>query len=127
MTRFLVATDSVHMTAAACDYLQERVDADDEVVVVAVSEEADGESERDAADAANVAQVRLATADVVVDTRKGDPGPEIEAAVDAHDADELVIGSPSGEPGTDRRVGSTAQSLVANADVPVVVVPLQSL
>lgn len=131
MTRFLVATDSVHTTATACDYLQGRLDADDEVVVVAVSERENEESGRDAADAANVARVRLADTDVVVDSREGKPGPEIETAVEAHDADELVVGARSGEPGvesgTERRVGSTVDYLVTNATVPVVVVPLQRL
>ena len=36
MSRFLLATDSVHTTAAACDYLGERLSDGDAVIVVSV-------------------------------------------------------------------------------------------
>ncbi|MFC7165477.1 universal stress protein [Halospeciosus flavus] len=122
MTRFLLATDSVHTTAAACDYLQGRLAGDDEVVVVSVT---GPETGRDAADAANVARVRLTDADVVIDSRDGEPGPTILSAADDHGADEIVVGTAGGEPGSERRVGSTVEHVVANADVPAVVVPSQ--
>ncbi|MFC7196520.1 hypothetical protein ACFQL4_20870 [Halosimplex aquaticum] len=38
MTRYLLATASVHTTAAAADHLGDRLTADDEVVVVTVAE-----------------------------------------------------------------------------------------
>ena len=38
MTTFLVATASVHTTAAACDYLDGRVTPEDTVLVVSVTE-----------------------------------------------------------------------------------------
>ena len=37
MTRYLLATASVHATAAAADYLGDRLTADDDVLVVTVS------------------------------------------------------------------------------------------
>ena len=52
--RYLVATDSVHTTAAACDYLEARLGPDDTVSVVSVPE-----GSRDADDALNVASARL--------------------------------------------------------------------
>ena len=54
--RYLVATDSVHTTAAACDYLEPRLEDDDFVSVVSVP----GTDERDAEDALNVVNARLA-------------------------------------------------------------------
>jgi len=51
MTTYLLATSSVHVTAAAADSLQERLDpATDEVVVIAVREP--NAPDRDAGDAA---------------------------------------------------------------------------
>jgi len=53
--QYLVATDSVHATAAACDHLEEQLATDDIVTVVAVGRE----DSRDAGDALNVANARL--------------------------------------------------------------------
>ena len=125
MTRFLVATSSVHVTAAAADYLQERLDpGEDEVVVVAVDEpEA---PDRDPGDAANVARSRLAAATPTVDTREGDPLDELLAAVDEHDPDEVLIGTHRGAAGAEG-LGSTAALVLERLDRPVVVVPLPDL
>jgi len=133
MTRFLLATDSVHTSAAACDYLQERAGPADEVVVVAVREREserdtrDAGSERDtagdAADAANVVSVRLVEPDVETVEREGDPVVEILACGEENGADELLLG-PHGDPPGTERLGGTAQRLIARADLPVVVVPL---
>ncbi len=120
MTRFLLATDSVHASAAACDYLQDRAGPEDRVIVVAVRE---GESERDAADAANVAAVRLLEPDVETVEREGEPVEEILAGAAEQDADEILLGPHSDPPGAER-VGETAQRIIARADLPVVVVPL---
>jgi nucleotide-binding universal stress UspA family protein len=120
MTRFLLATDSVHTSAAACDYLQQRAGPEDEVVVVAVRE---SESERDAADAANVISVRLVEPDVEVVEREGDPVEEILACADEEEVEEVLLG-PHGDPPGTERLGATAQRIVARADLPVIVVPL---
>ncbi|MFB6121363.1 MAG: universal stress protein [Halobacteriaceae archaeon] len=118
MTRFLIATDSVHATAAACDYLQDRIGPDDAVRAVAV---AGGDTdERDAAEALNVVTVRLPTADAETETREGDPVAELRAAVDAFGADEVVLAARS-DPGASD-LGETATAMLDAATVPVVVV-----
>jgi nucleotide-binding universal stress UspA family protein len=116
VTRFLLATDSVHATAAGCDYLAGRLTGDDAVIALTVLEGGEAASERDAADALNVATVRLRTVETI--RREGDPAPAILEAAGEHDADEIVLVAPeSGD------VGSTIRSVLAGADRPVVVVP----
>jgi len=134
MTRYLLATASVHTTAAAADYLGDRLTADDEVLVVTVSEpDLDA---RDAGDAANVARTRLLPATVEVLERAGDPADEIGDVLAERDADVLVVGPRRGDPdaaaesGTDddrSESGSTVRTLLGRVDVPVVVVPLPDL
>ena len=122
MTTVLVATDSVHVTAAAADYLTPRLDpAADSVVVVGV-QDPDAPS-RDAGDAANVARARFAAVTPEIELREGDPTEEIRAAVAERDPDEVVIG-PHGGTADSRGLGATAQALLTTLDRPVVVVPL---
>jgi nucleotide-binding universal stress UspA family protein len=131
MTRFLLATDSVHTSAAACDYLQGRAGPADTVSVLAVR---DAESERDtaagtrdagrdAADAANVAAVRLLEPEVETVERAGEPAAEILACAESVGSDKVLVG-PHGDPPGAERLGETAQAVLARADLPVVVVPL---
>ncbi len=125
MTDYLVATASVHVTAAAADYLQARLDpSEDSVVVVGVREP--GRHERDAGDAANVARSRLAAAMPETEVREGDAPTELLAALDDHDPDVVLVGANAGTEGASG-VGSTATALLADADRPVVVVPLPEL
>ncbi|MFB6136790.1 MAG: universal stress protein [Halobacteriaceae archaeon] len=141
MTRFLVATASVHTTAAACDYLAPRLAGDgsapdassdgDEVLVLAVVD--GGVDERDAGDATNVAGVRLPATPVEVLTRTGDPASAIQSVASERDVDEVVLGArrpatgaegpPASGPNDGGGLGSTAASLLAGADRPVVVLP----
>ncbi|WP_123536741.1 universal stress protein [Halosimplex salinum] len=133
MTRYLLATASVHTTAAAADYLGDRLTADDEVVVVTVSEP--DLDERDAGDAANVARTRLLPATVEVVEREGEPVEEIRSVLAERDTDVLVTGPRRGDPeesGSDGSAdgavpGSTVRALLGAVDVPVVVVPLPEL
>lgn len=120
MRTYLLATASVHVTAAAADYLEGRVDPDDSVVVVGV-EEADAPS-RDVHDAANVARARLAPTIPTVDLRTGDALSEIRAAVDEHDPDVVLIGPNAGTESASG-LGETARALLAETDRPVAVVP----
>ncbi len=122
---YLVGTDSVHTTAAICDYLEERATTDNTVSVVAVAPADDPTARRDADEALNVATVRLAAVgDVETERRSGTPADVLcEAAVDC-DADEIVIGAHGGGPGATRDLGSSARRLLAAADRPVVVVPI---
>ena len=125
MTEYLVAAASVHVTAAAADYLGDRLDPSaDSVVVVGVREP--GTHERDAGDAANVARSRLAAAMPETELRAGEPVTELLAAVDDHDPDVVVIGANAGTEGA-AGVGRTATALLEELDRPVVVVPLPDL
>ncbi|EMA34154.1 universal stress protein [Haloarcula japonica] len=123
MTTFLLATNSVHVTAAAADYLQHRLDPtdDDDIVVVAVRDP-DAPS-RDAGDAVNVARSRLASFMPVTETKDGEPVTELLAAINEHDPDELLIGPHRGTDDSDG-LGSTARDLLARVDRPVIVLPL---
>jgi len=138
--RYLVATDSVHTTAAACDYLDPRLDPDDAVdVLTAVAPDGDGTddaasgpgsspSTRDAGDAANVAAARLAgLATVETLVREGPPAETVRATVAERDPDVVLVGTHGGRPGAGPGPGSVARSVVGTVDRPVVVLPLPSL
>lgn len=125
MTTFLLATASVHTTAAACDYLTDRVTADDTVLVVGVTEP--GMDPRDAGDATNVARTRLVDPTVEVITREGSASEEIQAVVAERDVDEVVAGPRRGDPDAPSGLGGTVADLLVSLDVPVVVVPLPPL
>lgn len=123
MTDYLVATSSVHVTAAAADYLQARLDpAEDTIAVVAVRED----GTRDAGDAANVARSRLAAAMPTTEIREGETVAELRAAIEDHGPDVVLVGANRGTEGASG-VGSTATALLDTADRPVVVVPLPDL
>lgn len=120
----LVATDSVHTSAAAADYLESRLDDGDAVVGVAVVESDDRAEERDRREALNALRVRLsAVADVETVVRNGDAVEELRAAVAERDADELVAGPRRGDPDASPELGGTVRELLADPPVPVVVVP----
>ncbi|NKE35042.1 universal stress protein [Natronococcus sp. JC468] len=119
--RVVVGTDSVHATAAICDYFERRA-GDDDVRVVAAVPPGNEVARRDAAEALNVAGVRLAGDDVETELREGEPASALcEAAADV-DADEIVVG----ETGSDA-AGSTARTMLERASRPVVIVPVPDL
>jgi nucleotide-binding universal stress UspA family protein len=121
--RVLIATDSVHTTAAACDYLEPRLDGDAVDVVTVPTDEA-----RDAADALNVATARLLgraeveTARLEAGDGDGDTADAILAAIDDRSPDTVVVGRHAGTPGAGPGLGGTARRVVEGTDVPVVVV-----
>jgi len=122
MTEYLVAASSVHVTAAAADYLGSRIEpGEDGIVVVGVRER--DSHERDAGDAVNVARARLAAAMPETEIRAGEAETELLAAIDEHEPDVVVIGANRGTEGVSG-VGSTATALLEGVDRPVVVVPL---
>lgn len=126
MTRYLVTTASVHTTAAACDYLQPRVDGDDDVVVLAVREP--GLDDRDPDDATNVARTRLVAPSVETVTREGEPAAAIRAVAADREADVLVVGPRRGDPDSAGAApGSTVRALLAGSAQPVVVLPETAL
>lgn len=123
MTRVLVATESVHTTAAACDYLVPRLDGDDEVLLLTVKT---NELEaRDAGDAANVARTRLVDPCVESITREGEPAAEIRAVAAAESVDEILLGQHRGDPTVaGDSPGSTVRAVLAETELPVVVVAI---
>lgn len=120
---YLVATDSVHTTAAACDYLEDRLAQGDSVVVVTAS----GRETRDADDTLNVANARL-LGHADVETRRLDAVESVSSAIldAAADlaVDVIVLGTHAGVPDAEPSIGGTTSRIVERADVPVVVVPL---
>lgn len=126
MTHVLVATASVHTTAAACDYLQRRLTDEDSVTVLAVTEP--GLDDRDPGDAANVARTRLVAPAVETLVCEGDPIEEILAVAAEREVDEILVGPRRGDPETaGDPPGETVRALLADSDWPVVVVPLPEL
>ncbi|GAB3685402.1 hypothetical protein GCM10028857_15860 [Salinarchaeum chitinilyticum] len=130
--RYLAAVDTVHTAAALCDYLDERADGADEVVAVAVHEPSDGDAdpdapadERDGQEALNVIGVRLALPDVETVQRRGDAATELLAVASERDVDEIVLGRRAGTPAASADgLGATADAVLADADRPVVVLPV---
>jgi nucleotide-binding universal stress UspA family protein len=125
MTTYLVATASVHTTAAACDYLDGRVTPEDTVLVVSVTE--DGMEARDAGDATNVARTRLVEPTVETMTEDGRPSDVVQDLVADRGVDVVLIGPRRGDPDATPGLGGTAADLLVSLNVPVVVVPLPEL
>ena len=127
VTRYLLATASVHTTAAAADYLAPRLDADDTVLVLTVTDDVDPAEPdaRDAGDAANVARSRLLPASVETLERTGDPAAAVREVLADRDVDTLVLGPARGDPeARGDPPGSTVRALLGDVGVPVVIVPL---
>jgi len=122
MPTYLLATASVHTTAAACDYLVDRVTPDDTVLVVSVTES--GMDPRDSGAAVNVARTRLTAPTVEPITEEGSPSDVVQALVTDRDVDEVLIGPRRGDPDAPPGLGGTAADLLVSLDVPVVVIPL---
>lgn len=117
-----VGTGSVHTSAAACDYLERRLMADDGVVAVAASDEPT--EERDRQEALNAFRVRPAgVASVETELRGGDAAAEIRAAAEERGAEEVVVGPHRGDPDVDAAPGGTLVDLLGSATRPVTVLP----
>ncbi|MHB9287493.1 universal stress protein [Halobacteriales archaeon Cl-PHB] len=122
MTTYLVATASVHTTAAACDYLAPSLGADDTVLVLTVEEA--GMDTRDAGDAQNVAQTRFFEPTVVTVTKASEPAAEILAVAADRGVDEILLGATSGDPQrAEDPPGSTVRAVLAESEWPVTVLP----
>lgn len=122
MTTVLVASASIHTTAAACDYLGPRLDGGDAVVVLGVAEP--DTAARDLDDAANVARTRLVEPAVETETREGDPVECISAAADERGVDGIVVGAARGDPeAAGEPPGSTVRAMIAAGRWPVTVLP----
>jgi nucleotide-binding universal stress UspA family protein len=139
--RYLLATDSVHTTAAGCDYLGPRLESSDVVDVLTVLEPTDTGSDSGVAGApgptapdaeaaehdaaANVATVRLSgRATVETLAREGGPAAVVRSVAVERDADVILLGTHGGQPGAGPGPGSVTTAVLAEADRPVVVLPV---
>jgi nucleotide-binding universal stress UspA family protein len=120
MTRYLVAAASPETAEAACDYLDEKVEAGDEVFVLTVQEDARPVDDRAAI--SRIAQERLAgRASVRTIRKQGVPDKEIVRFARDRGIDQIVVGPKrGGGPG----IGSTTRSVLNKVEVPVFVVPM---
>jgi nucleotide-binding universal stress UspA family protein len=130
MTTFVVATDHVDASALLCDYLFDRVDADDELHAVNSLPGGEGTDTRDVRDgeeALNVISSRLGgftTVETRQFVRGNRPHEDVLRRAAAVDADEVVIGVRQRSPTAKVVFGSTAQRILRESDRPVVAVPL---
>lgn len=133
MTTYVLGTNSVERSAKLCDYLVARLEDGD--VVHAVNshvggDRTDGEATRDGNDALNVVQSRLGafcTVETHQFVRGNDPATDLIQCAENVDADELVIGIRKRNPTAKIVFGSTAQDVLLNSNVPMAVVPLETV
>ncbi|MFC6615894.1 universal stress protein [Halopenitus salinus] len=129
MTTFIAATNSVHASAAICDYLQDRL-ADDDVVHAVNSlpggDAATDDDVRDGEEALNVMSVRLgglASVETHQFVRENDAAEDVLASAADLEADEIVLAVRE-RSATDKLLfGNVAQRVLIDAPVPVVAVP----
>ena len=130
MTAYVVATDHVDTSARLCDYLIDRLDADDELHAVnslAGADDTEAQDIRDGEEALNVIFSRLggvATVETRQFVRGNDPHEDVLRLASEVDADEVVIGVRQRSPTAKVVFGSTAQQVLRRSDQPVVAVPL---
>jgi len=129
MTTFVVATNSVHTSAALCDYLVDRVG--DEDTVHAINSHPDAESAtdeelRDGEDALNAIYARLG-AQTTVETRqfvRGNvPAEDILSFADEVDADEIALGVRKPTPTSKVAIGSVTEQVLLHSSRPMAVIP----
>jgi nucleotide-binding universal stress UspA family protein len=129
MTTFVVATDSVHTSAALCDYLVDRVDEIDTVHAINSAHDEDSDAIRDGQDALNAVASRL-TAVTSVETeqftRGTVPAEDILSHSEAIDADEIVIGVRKPSPTSKAAIGSVTEQVLLHSDRPMAVVPRET-
>jgi len=126
MTTFVVATDSVHTSAAICDYLFDRVDAADTVYAVNSLQDDDPEASRDGKDALNAVASRLAAVTTVETeqfNRGNAPVEDILPFAEAVGADEVVIGVRTSTETDAVAIGDISEQVLLRSDRPIAVVP----
>ncbi|MFQ3320229.1 MAG: nucleotide-binding universal stress UspA family protein [Natronomonas sp.] len=122
MTRYLVATASAPTTEAACEYLSDKLEADDEVYVLTVDVQ---EETNDREAALDTAQVRLTDlVEVRTIRRSGVPAREIVNFARENEVDEIIMGPARA--GGISTIGSTTRAVLNKMDKPVFVVPARS-
>ncbi len=129
MTTFVVATNSVHTSAALCDYLIDRVDTDDTVHALnSHLSEADAgpEAIRDGQDALNAIYSRLGAVTTVETQqliRGNVPAEDILSVTEELDADEIVIGVRKPTPTSKVAIGSVTEQVLLHSTRPMAVIP----
>ncbi|MFC6787757.1 universal stress protein [Halobaculum halobium] len=127
---YVLATNSTGRSAAMCDYLRPRLDADD--VLHALNSQRGGDHTTSAEldrgrDALAVVNDRLSTVTTVEThqfVRGNDPATDVLRFVDRREADELVFAIRKRSAIGTVLFGSVAQDLLTDADVPMRVVPV---
>jgi len=129
MTTFVVATNSVHTSAAICDYLSDRVDDGD--TVHAINSHLDEESAttdelRDGEDALNGIYSRLG-AMTTVEThqfvRGNVPAEDILSFAETVEADEIVLGVRKPTSTSKVAIGSVTEQVLLHSSRPMAVIP----
>lgn len=129
MTRLVVGTDDVETSERLVAYLEETLEADDEVVALN-SQVGGDETTREAIDDGEEALDVLVegVGDRVVEhhqfVRGNQPVEDLLAAAEEFDGEEIVIGIRKRSPVGKVVFGSTAQNLLLETDLPVRCVPL---
>ena len=131
MTTFVVATDSVHTSAAFCDYLVDRVTEDDTVYAINSIHDADPEAAaiRDGKDALNAVVSRLTaltTVETEQFTRGNVPAEDILSFSEEVDADEIVLGVRKPTPTNKAAIGSVTEQVLLHSDRAMAIVPRES-
>ena len=129
MTTFVAATNSVHTSAALCDYLFDRVDSED--TVHAINSHLDEESVtdeelRDGEDALNAIYSRLGAATTVEThqfVRGNVPAEDILSFTESVDADEIVIGVRKPTATSKVAIGSVTEQVLLHSSHPMAVIP----
>jgi nucleotide-binding universal stress UspA family protein len=121
VTTYLVATASAATTTAACDYLEPRLEPDDQVYVLTVEEP--GVPDATLSDFEE-AQTRLNTvAAVRTIRREGQPDQVIVAFAREKEVDEIIMGPQRDAAPGFSTIGSTTRAVLNKVDAPVFVVP----
>jgi len=128
MTTFVVATDSVHTSAALCDYLFDRIDEADTVYAINSIHDANADPEaiRDGKDALNAVASRLAAVTTVETeqfSRGNVPAEDILSFSETVDADEIVLGVRKPTETSKVAIGSVSEQVLLHSDRPMAVVP----
>lgn len=123
MTRYLVASASEATTAAACEYLGDKLERGDEVYVLTV--DVPGEAD-DREAALDVAQAELGMlVEVRTIRRAGSPAREIVNFAGDNEVDQIIVGPA--RTGGISTIGSTTRAVLNKVDKPVFVLPAQSV
>jgi nucleotide-binding universal stress UspA family protein len=129
MSRLLVGTDGPETSDALLDYLSDALGSGDEVCIMTSAPGGDTTSGAEMAEGEEALDIlEEGLGEVVAErhqfVRGNEPVEDLLAAADDFDADEYVIGIRKRSPVGKVMFGSTAQTLLTDADRPVRCVPL---